>query len=86
MAEKLKKKGDYADLIGETSGKVLGVVLQPTDKSIRPLYVSIGHKVCLDTAIKVVTMTCIHKIPEPIRQADLRSRQLVDQQAKSQKK
>lgn len=34
-----------------------------------------GHKVELDTAVAVVLACCTHRIPEPIRQADLRSRQ-----------
>ena len=80
----LKKKGDTANLIGE-SGKVHGVILQPIETTGKPLYISIGHRVSLDTSVKVVLRTCIHKNPEPIRQADLRSRRKVESEA-SQKK
>ena len=78
LAEKtLVKGGDTVDLVGE-SGKVWGVALRATDNAKNPLIVSIGHRVSLETAIKC-TKACIDKvkIPEPIRQADLRSRQKV---------
>ena len=64
-------------LIG-TSGKTWGLALRATTESKNPLIVSIGHRVSLDTAL-IVTKACISKfrIPEPIRQADLRSREKV---------
>ncbi|KAL9649032.1 hypothetical protein ABK040_008409 [Willaertia magna] len=66
----LRKGGDYANLVGE-SGTIHGALLQPTDNCKRPLYISIGHRVCLSTAIEVVKRCCKFKIPEPIRAADL---------------
>ncbi len=64
-------------LVGD-SGKTWGVALRSTDLSSNPLIVSQGHRVSLQTAIDV-TLACIteFRIPEPIRQADLRSRALV---------
>ena len=40
----------------------------------RPIYVSIGHKVSLETAVRVVRMSAIFGYPEPLRQAHLCSR------------
>jgi deoxyinosine 3'endonuclease (endonuclease V) len=39
-----------------------------------PIYVSAGHRVALDTAVDLVARCFVHRIPEPVRQADLRSR------------
>jgi len=40
-----------------------------------------GHKVTLQTAVALTLACCVHRIPEPIRQADLRSREFIRQQA-----
>ncbi|KAI8870905.1 endonuclease V [Ramicandelaber brevisporus] len=42
-----------------------------------PTFVTIGHRVSLETAIAVVKAMSLHRVPEPIRQADLRSRRRV---------
>ncbi|EOY29100.1 PREDICTED: endonuclease V isoform X1 [Theobroma cacao] len=57
-----------------SSGFIWGVAMRSTQSSLKPLFVSIGHRISLDTAIKVVKMTCKFRVPEPIRQADIRSR------------
>ena len=43
-------------------------------EATRPIYVSIGHKISLDTARKIVLKLCIYKIPEPIRNSDIKSK------------
>jgi deoxyribonuclease V len=49
----------------------IGVVLR-TQKGIRPVFVSVGHRVDLASAVKLVLACCTHcRIPEPTRQADL---------------
>ncbi len=49
----------------------IGVVLR-TQKSIRPVFVSVGHRVDLTSAIKLVLACCTrYRIPEPTRQADI---------------
>ena len=35
-----------------------------------PIYVSIGHRVCLETAVRIVASLCNYRVPEPIRLAD----------------
>ena len=49
----------------------IGVVLR-TRKNLRPVFVSVGHRVDLASAVKLVRACCaLHRIPEPTRQADL---------------
>ena len=50
---------------------VLGVALR-TKKKVKPVYVSPGHRISLETAIRVVLASCRgYRIPEPVRQAHL---------------
>ncbi len=49
----------------------IGVVLR-TQRGIRPVFVSIGHRVDLASAVKLVLACCTRfRIPEPTRQADI---------------
>lgn len=61
-------------LTSSVTGEVLGVALCAGRKSSKPIYVSQGHRIGLASAEAVVRACCTHRIPEPIRQADLRSR------------
>ena len=73
MCTALQKKHDSVNIVGK-SGKTWGAALRASESKV-PVYVSQGHRVSLDTAIEIVKMTCGQaKIPEPIRQADLRGR------------
>ncbi|NXG20784.1 ENDOV Endonuclease, partial [Grallaria varia] len=72
----LQRSGDTFPLT-DTSGRVLGMALRSHDNSSRPLYVSVGHRVSLDTAVRLVRSCCRYRIPEPIRQADIRSREYI---------
>ena len=40
-----------------------------------PIYVSVGNKMDLETATRIVQACCVFKVPEPIRTADNHSRQ-----------
>ncbi|CAK4800046.1 unnamed protein product [Aphanomyces euteiches] len=42
-----------------------------------PIYVSIGNLISLDKAVEVVQRCSLYRVPEPIRQADLRSRAII---------
>lgn len=57
------------------SGLTLGVAMRPTLCALKPIFISIGHRISLATALKIVKMTCNYRVPEPIRQADIRSRE-----------
>ncbi|XP_040364107.1 endonuclease V isoform X2 [Rosa chinensis] len=65
---------DFINLTGR-SGRIWGVAMRSTDGSVKPIFISIGHRISLDTAIKIVKLTCKYRVPEPIRQADIRSRE-----------
>ncbi len=59
----------------------IGVELR-TQKSIRPVFVSIGHRVDLDSAVKLALACCTrYRIPEPTRQADIEVAKLKRQSA-----
>ena len=56
---------------------VVGASILGNGTGTKPIYVSIGHRVSLETAIRVVRMCCKHRIPEPTRQADILSREML---------
>ncbi|MBI4188861.1 MAG: deoxyribonuclease V [Chloroflexi bacterium] len=61
--------GSYAELTDK--GEVIGVALR-TKYDVKPVYVSIGHKVDLKTAIHWVLECCRgYRLPEPTRLAHL---------------
>ncbi len=64
------KRGSVSNLY-HTSGEVIGAVLR-TRAHVKPVFVSIGHRVGLKEAIRL-TLACGkgYRIPEPTRQADL---------------
>ncbi|MFW6176449.1 MAG: endonuclease V [Thermoplasmatota archaeon] len=55
----------------ELNGKLIGYALLSSDRAKKPIYVSSGHKVSVETAIKIVKDYCEYKIPEPIRKAHM---------------
>ncbi len=66
--EESKEKRDVAFLRNE--GEVIGAAVTTKRKS-KPVYVSIGHMVSLETSIGIVKhCTQNSRIPEPIREAD----------------
>jgi len=51
-------------------GEIVGAVLRTRD-DIRPVYVSVGHRIDLDTAVRLVlASTAGYRLPEPTRLAD----------------
>lgn len=62
------KQGDRSPLVNR--GEVIGMVVR-TKPRTTPLFVSIGHKIDLETAVDVV-LRCVrgYRIPEPTRLAD----------------
>ncbi|KAI7997797.1 Endonuclease V [Camellia lanceoleosa] len=64
---------DIITLSGD-SGSIWGAAMRSTQGSFKPIFISVGHRVSLATAVKIVKMTCKYRVPEPIRQADVRSR------------
>jgi deoxyinosine 3'endonuclease (endonuclease V) len=73
--QRLKKGIRTTDLVGE-SGMVWGRAIVPPTAKANPVFVSIGHRVDLDTAVDIVTKCCAKfRVPAPVRHADLRSRE-----------
>ncbi len=61
------EKGSYALL--EEKGEIIGAAVR-TRRGVKPVYVSIGHRVSLETAMKYVLDCCRgYRLPEPSRQA-----------------
>lgn len=62
-------KGSYVDLVDR--GEVVGAAVR-TRNSVRPVYVSVGHKISLVSAIEWTLACCRgYRIPEPTRLAHL---------------
>ena len=68
-----KKVGEFIELIGSTR-QVYGAALRTSLQVENPIYVSIGHKISLESAIKLVNDVSIYRIPEPLRNSDIKSK------------
>lgn len=77
-AATLATGGESFDLVG-TSGAVWGACLRATAAAKNPIYVSVGHRLSLTTAVELVRACCVNRIPEPVRLADLNSREYIRQ-------
>ncbi len=61
--------GDHADLVDDN--EVIGAVLR-TKRGVKPLYISTGHKICLEDAVYWVMQCCRgYRLPQPTRLAHL---------------
>lgn len=62
-----EKRGDFSPL--KEKGETIGAVVRTRDGG-RPVYVSIGHRISLPTAIRITLETTRdHRLPEPLRLA-----------------
>jgi len=66
-----KKAGDWTDV--RVDSETMGAALR-SGRSRRLIYVSIGHRISLSTAIRTTKQLCRTRIPEPLRRADLLSK------------
>jgi deoxyribonuclease V len=71
-AAKSRLIGTSVEMGGETflvdKGEIIGAVVT-TKQGVKPIYVSIGHMVSLETANKIVKHCARSRIPEPLLQA-----------------
>ena len=64
-----KERGDFAYL--KDSERTIGVALR-TKKNVKPVYVSPGHQISLESAVRIALESCRgYRLPEPVRQAHL---------------
>jgi deoxyribonuclease V len=68
FAEPALPGGSFSPLMDKD--EQIGVVLRTRDH-VRPLFVSIGHRVDLRSAIELLMSCTKYRIPEPTRQADI---------------
>ena len=67
--EPANEPGNYTDLVDRD--EIIGAVLR-TKHGVKPVYVSIGHKISLDTAISWIINCCRgYRLPQPTRLAHL---------------
>ena len=59
---------------------------RPVAGSVKPIFVSVGHKISLATATQLTASLCLARIPEPVRQADLLGRDLMRERSKATKR
>jgi deoxyribonuclease V len=77
FSEPGRKKGSYTHL--KDHDETIGAVVRTRD-GVKPLYVSIGHRVDLLDSIRIVLQCCRrYRLPEPIR----RAHQLAREKARS---
>ncbi len=63
-----KAKGEFAYLL-DKQGEIIGAAMRTRD-GVKPVYVSVGHHVGLDFALRTVLDCCTkYRIPEPLRLA-----------------
>ena len=84
--ETLTKYDGIASYLETTEKEVIGAVLighggkitkkYPRQRTKIPIYVSIGHMISLQDAIGICASLSLAKVPEPVRQADLRGREM----------
>lgn len=85
-----------APTIGVAKRLIVGSSIEESTNTIKPvkfmgeimgacvgeIYISIGHKISLKTAIELALKTSIHKIPEPLRQAHILATNIAKQELK----
>lgn len=72
--------GAWTPIVDPKDGDVIGATLR-TKKGVQPVFVSVGHKVSLNTAIELVLRCCAsYRIPEPLRCAHKRAKEQVKEQ------
>jgi deoxyribonuclease V len=71
-----RTRGSTADLTAE--GDIIGAVVR-TRTGVKPVFVSIGHRMELDACIRIVLESCRgYRLPEPLRRADHLSRKEIN--------
>lgn len=75
---KCHKKGEYIPLVGN-SGGIWGAAFKSANNVTNPVYVSIGHGITLNQTVHLTNKYSKVRVPEPVRHADLGSRNYLKQ-------
>jgi deoxyribonuclease V len=73
IGELERRRGNRANIVEDD--ELLGCALW-LGKKKKPVYISVGHRVSLGSAVRIVESCSVHGIPEPLRVADICSRNL----------
>ena len=76
VKNQLSQTGQVMAELHDSAGATVGCAVKRNLQARQPVYVSTGHKISLETACDIVLKSCLHRIPEPIRQADIVVREL----------
>jgi len=81
-AKMAETPGSHCPIVTK-KGETIAEIVRGAHSKV-PLYISIGHRVSLDSAVSLILrLTSNAHIPEPVRQADLRGRQHVREYVKN---
>ncbi|KAL0236894.1 hypothetical protein PCE1_000291 [Barthelona sp. PCE] len=61
----------------ESDGFFAGCIVKATRASSKPIYVSGGHRISHEKSCEIVLACCNHRVPEPIRSSDLKTREMI---------
>jgi deoxyinosine 3'endonuclease (endonuclease V) len=73
--ERCKLGYNHLDIIVDK--KIVGAAYRSNCGTTNPIYVSVGHKISLLTALDILNKLCPYRVPEPVRQADKMSREYI---------
>jgi len=74
LHEKKKTAFEYIEL-RDNEKNIIGAAVRPLTLIHSPIYVSPGHKMDLITALEIVKRTSYYRMPEPIRLAEIKSKE-----------
>jgi deoxyribonuclease V len=69
-----QRSGDTADIVH--NNEVIGRALWLGKR--KPIYISIGHRITLESAVKVVRDSCVNDYPHVLHQAHVKSKEEID--------
>ena len=65
-------------LLKGESGEVWAAAFLSSDQTTKPIYVSTGHRIEISVAVKLTARVTRFRVPEPVRRADLGSREVTN--------
>ncbi|KAJ6254906.1 endonuclease v [Anaeramoeba flamelloides] len=80
------EKGEFKSALIGKSSTTYGYAVRSTNKSKNPIYVSPGNLISCESAVNICRHVSMYRIPEPIRVADLGSRDVVRNILQKEKK